>query len=162
MGFPKLVRRHLYIDSGPTSLSCTWHCYVICNIIMFHPKFCFTLYYGECGHPHAEYNKNVTKKETKNIKKFKIYNRVHAHDRVNVRTKYEYRKTSNLRRTLVSNKIIDHSDVVGASPVGAAPNTSSFSTQHLASRDSAKTAVKTVRESFKCWDLVCLILETWW
>ena len=26
------------------------------------------------------------------------------------------------------NKIVDHSDVVGASPVGAAPTTSSFST----------------------------------
>ena len=37
-----------------------------------------------------------------------------------------YRKTSNIRRTLVGNKIVDHSDVVGASPVGAAPTTSSF------------------------------------
>ena len=39
-----------------------------------------------------------------------------------------YRKVSNIRRTLVGNKIVDHSDVVGASPVGAAPTTSSFST----------------------------------
>ena len=39
-----------------------------------------------------------------------------------------YCKTSNIRRTLVGNKIVDHSDVVGASPVGAAPTTSSFST----------------------------------
>ena len=39
-----------------------------------------------------------------------------------------YRKTSNIRRTSVGNKIVDHSDVVGASPVGAAPTTSSFST----------------------------------
>ena len=39
-----------------------------------------------------------------------------------------YRKVSYIRRTLVSNKIVDHSDVVGASPVGAAPTTSSFST----------------------------------
>ena len=39
-----------------------------------------------------------------------------------------YRKTSNIRLTLVGNKIVDHSDVVGASPVGAAPTTSSFST----------------------------------
>ena len=41
---------------------------------------------------------------------------------------YEYRKISNIRRTLVGNKVVDHSDVVGASPVGAAPTTSSFST----------------------------------
>ena len=39
-----------------------------------------------------------------------------------------YRKTSNIRRTLVGNKILDHPDVVGASPVGAAPTTSSFAT----------------------------------
>ena len=39
-----------------------------------------------------------------------------------------YRQVSNIRRTLAGNKIVDHSDVVGASPVGAAPTTSSFST----------------------------------
>ena len=39
-----------------------------------------------------------------------------------------YRQVSNISRTLVGNKIVDHSDVVGASPVGAAPTTSSFST----------------------------------
>ena len=41
---------------------------------------------------------------------------------------YNNRKTYNIRRTLVGNKIVEHSDVVGASPVGAAPTTSSFST----------------------------------
>ena len=40
----------------------------------------------------------------------------------------EYCQVSNIRRTLVGNLIVDHSDVVGASPVGAAPTTSSFST----------------------------------
>ena len=39
-----------------------------------------------------------------------------------------YRQVSNIRRTLVDNKIVDHSDVFGASPDGAAPTTSSFST----------------------------------
>ena len=39
-----------------------------------------------------------------------------------------FRQTSNIRRTLADNKIGDDSDVVGASPVGAAPTTSSFST----------------------------------
>ena len=41
---------------------------------------------------------------------------------------YAYRKISNIRRTWVGNKIVDHSDVVEASPIGAAPTTSSFST----------------------------------
>ena len=39
-----------------------------------------------------------------------------------------YRQAANIRCTLESNKIVDHPDVVGASPVGAAPTTSSFST----------------------------------
>ena len=43
-------------------------------------------------------------------------------------TDFTYRKTSNISRTFVGNKIVDNSDVVGASPVGAAPTTSSFST----------------------------------
>ena len=43
-------------------------------------------------------------------------------------TKWSYRKISNIRRTSAGNTIADHSDVVGASPVGAAPTTSSFST----------------------------------
>ena len=45
-----------------------------------------------------------------------------------VKENIEYRKTSNISRTLVGIKIVDNSDVVGASPVGAAPSTSSFST----------------------------------
>ena len=52
----------------------------------------------------------------------------------------EYRQTSNISRTLVV--IVEHSDVVGASPVGAAPTTSSFSTSHLASIDSTKTTAR--------------------
>ena len=38
-----------------------------------------------------------------------------------------YRQVSNIRRTLIGNEIVDNSDVVGASPVGAAPTTSSLS-----------------------------------
>ena len=40
----------------------------------------------------------------------------------------QYRKTSNMSPNLVGNKIVDNSDEVGASPVGATPTTSSFST----------------------------------
>ena len=53
-----------------------------------------------------------------------------------------YRKISKISCTLLGYEIVDHSDVVGASPVGAAPTTSSFSTWHLASRDSAKTGAR--------------------
>ena len=35
-----------------------------------------------------------------------------------------HRQVSNIRCILVGNKIVDHSDVVGASPVGVAPTTS--------------------------------------
>ena len=37
-----------------------------------------------------------------------------------------YRQNANTKRILIGNKIVDHSDVVGASPVGAAPTTPSF------------------------------------
>ena len=53
-----------------------------------------------------------------------------------------YRQISNIRRTLVCNKLVDQSDVVGASPVGAAPATSSFSTKHLALMDWAKATAR--------------------
>ena len=46
-----------------------------------------------------------------------------------------YRKTSNLKHTLVANKIVDHLDAVGASPVGAAPTKPSLSISYLASQD---------------------------
>ena len=39
-----------------------------------------------------------------------------------------HRKISNISRTLVGNKIVDDSDVVGATSVGAAATTPSFST----------------------------------
>ena len=38
------------------------------------------------------------------------------------------RQTSNISRTWEGNTIVNHSDVAGASPVGAAPTASSFST----------------------------------
>ena len=38
----------------------------------------------------------------------------------------KYRQTSNIKHTSEDNKIVDHSEVVGASPVGTAPTTSSF------------------------------------
>ena len=43
-------------------------------------------------------------------------------------TYFTYRQLCNIRRTLTGNKLVDHLDVVGASPVGAAPTTSSFPT----------------------------------
>ena len=39
-----------------------------------------------------------------------------------------YRQIYNISRTLLNNIIVAHSDVVGATPAGAAPTTSSFST----------------------------------
>ena len=42
--------------------------------------------------------------------------------------KQNYCQTSDISHTWVGNKIFDHSDVVGALPVDAAPTTSSFST----------------------------------
>ena len=60
-------------------------------------------------------------------------------------------KSLDIRRTLVGNKIVDHSDVVGASPVGAAPTTSSFSTEHVASMDLAKTTARRDEKRLAIW-----------
>ena len=53
----------------------------------------------------------------------------------------------------MGNKIVDHSDIVGASPVGAAPTTSSFSMERLASMDWAKTTARRDEKhlSFEIW-----------
>ena len=73
-----------------------------------------------------------------------------------------YCQTSDIIWTLVGNKIVDHSDVAGASPAGAAPTTSSFSTWHPASMDWAKTTARWDEiETFRFWDLMCFILEVW-
>ena len=53
-----------------------------------------------------------------------------------------YRQNSDLSRTLVGNKLVDQTDVVGASPVGAALSTYSFSISHLTSMDWAKTTTR--------------------
>ena len=69
-----------------------------------------------------------------------------------------YRKTSDISCTFVGNKIVDHSDVVGAPPVGAAPTTSSFST---ASMDWANTTTRRNEKHLILGDFVELILEVW-
>ena len=51
-------------------------------------------------------------------------------------------QTCNISCTSIGNKIVHHSDVVGASPVGTSPTTSSFSTEHLASMDWAKAITR--------------------
>ena len=60
--------------------------------------------------------------------------------------RHDYRQVSNIRRALIGNQIVDHSGVVGASPVGAAPTTSSFSTSLMA---SIYYNFKSRRETFK-------------
>ena len=56
--------------------------------------------------------------------------------------KFMYCQTSDTRSTSVGNEIVDNSDVVGASPVGAAPTTSSFSTEHMALMVWARTTAR--------------------
>ena len=46
----------------------------------------------------------------------------------NTNSNLNYRQISNIRRILVGDKFVDHSDEGGESPVGAAPTTSSFPT----------------------------------
>ena len=62
-----------------------------------------------------------------------------------------YRQTFNIKRTLIDNYIHDHSDVVGALAVGAAPNASPFSTQYPASMDWAKTTSRRDENHLSFW-----------
>ena len=49
--------------------------------------------------------------------------------------------------------MVNHSDIVGASPIGAAPTTSSFWTKHLASVDWTKATTRQDEKhlSFEIW-----------
>ena len=66
-----------------------------------------------------------------------------------------YRQTYNIRRTLMCNIIVDNSDVVGASPVGAAPTTYLTPGFNRLGKDNCKTRW----ETFKFRNLVRLKLE---
>ena len=59
---------------------------------------------------------------------------------VNILTGYP--QTSNISRTLEGNKIVDHSNVCGATPDSDPPTTSSFWTEHLVSIDWAKATAR--------------------
>ena len=67
-------------------------------------------------------------------------------------------QTYTITRTLLSNDIVGHSDVIRASPIGAAPTTSSFSTSP-GFYGLRKDIGKTRREKFKFWELGCFILD---
>ena len=71
-----------------------------------------------------------------------------------------YRKVCNIRRTLVGNKIVDHSDVVGASPVACSNYIFILNLTHRFN-GSSKYNSKTRRETVMFWDWVRLILENW-
>ena len=78
-------------------------------------------------------------------------NRYTSHHILNLQA---YHQVSDTRHTLVGHKINDHSDVVGASPVVAAPTTYSFSTLHLAAMDWAKTTARQDEKHF-CLGIGC-------
>ena len=71
------------------------------------------------------------------------------------------RQTPNMKRTLVGNEIVYHSDVVGASLVDAAPTPPSFSTSHMASMDWAKTNARRDEKHSSFGIFVRFILEIW-
>ena len=63
----------------------------------------------------------------------------------------KYRQISNIRHTLVGIINVDHSDVVGALPVGAAPTTYSFTTYLLVSMDWAETTARRDENHLSGW-----------
>ena len=74
-----------------------------------------------------------------------------------------HRGIANIRRTL-GNKLVDHSDVVGAAQIGAYRRCSNYIfilDQTPGFSGLGKENCKTRRETFKLWDLVCIVLEIW-
>ena len=65
-----------------------------------------------------------------------------------------YRPTSNISRALLDNTLVDHSDVVGVLPVGAAPTI--FLDSTLGFNGLGKENCKTRRKTLKFLDLVWL------
>ena len=76
-------------------------------------------------------------------------------------TSTNYRQASNISHSSVGNTIIDHADVVGASPVGAAPTTSPVLYLTPGFNGLGKYNCKSRRSTCKFLDLVRLILEVW-
>ena len=64
-----------------------------------------------------------------------------------------YHQTSSISRPWIGNTIVDHSHVVRASPVGAAPTISEWSTLHVASIEWAETTAR--------WDETHLSVGIW-
>ena len=76
---------------------------------------------------------------------------------------YKYSKTSNISHTLVDIKIVDHSDVVGASPVWRCSNYIFVINLAPGFNRLGEDNHKTRWATFKFWDLVWLIVEVlWW
>ena len=63
------------------------------------------------------------------------------------KTKKTHREVYNISRTLVGNKIVDHADVVGASPVGATPTTKFHPTFHHGCNQLSKLGLRLIRVS---------------
>ena len=70
---------------------------------------------------------------------------------------------SNLQSPTLGDKIVDHSDIFGASPVGTAPTVQLHLILDLTPGFSGlgKDNCKTRRETYKFWDLVHFILKVW-
>ena len=66
---------------------------------------------------------------------------------------------SNISCTFTGNKLVYHSHVFGATPIGAAPTSSSFSTKHLGSIDWATTTATGDKNHF-FFNLGRLVLES--
>ena len=72
-----------------------------------------------------------------------------------------YPQTSDIRHTLVGNKIVDHPDVVWSIACWRCSNYIFILDLTLGFNGLSRDNCKTRWEIFKCWDLVWLILEVW-
>ena len=71
---------------------------------------------------------HVNKLETWHISLTHVTATLHSEELQALSFQMSYRQTSNISHILVGDKIVNHTYVIGAWPVGAAPSKSSFST----------------------------------
>ena len=77
-----------------------------------------------------------------------------------IRIPFTNRETANISRTWEGNKIVDHSDVVGASPVRRCSNFIFIIDLTPDLNGLGKDNYQTRRDTFMFWNLARLILET--
>ena len=149
-----------YMRNGKNTINWCYrvNIFIVSNIIYDYKNWLYLL----CYHQESYHCSIEIRCQTLLITDLKtlLYKFYHWHSWVPF-TKLDYHQTSNMWCTLVVNKIVDHSDVVGAVMTVDAPTTSTILLTTSGFNGLGEDNCKTRWETFKFGDWVHLILEVW-